>query len=37
MGVGQLQKVVQGFPNSDEANLARQKLQSLGVDSKPQR
>ncbi len=37
MGVAQLQKVVQGFPSSDEANLARQKLQSLGVDSRPQR
>lgn len=33
-GVAGLERVVQTFPNSDEANLARQKLQSLGVDSK---
>lgn len=30
-GVRQLQGVVRDFPNSDEANLARQRLQSLGV------
>lgn len=32
-GVRQLQGVVRDFPNSDEANLARQRLQSLGVAS----
>lgn len=32
-GVRQLQSVVRDFPNSDEANLARQRLQSLGVAS----
>jgi len=32
-GVEQLEKVVKNFPSSDEANLARQRLQSLGVDS----
>lgn len=32
-GLAQLEKVIQNFPSSDEANLARQRLQSLGVDS----
>jgi len=32
-GVAQLEKVIKNFPSSDEANLARQRLQSLGVDS----
>ena len=32
-GIAQLQKVVRDFPSSDEANLARQRLQSLGVAS----
>lgn len=36
-GIAQLQKVVATFGNSDEANLARQKLQSLGVAPKSQR
>jgi tol-pal system protein YbgF len=31
-GVSQLQSVVKSFPSSDEANLAKQRLQSLGVD-----
>ncbi len=31
-GIGQLQNVVKSFPSSDEANLAKQRLQSLGVD-----
>lgn len=31
-GVDQLRQVIRTFANSDEANLARQKLQSLGVD-----
>jgi tol-pal system protein YbgF len=30
-GIKQLQAVVRDFPTSDEANLARQRLQSLGV------
>ncbi|MBP1641372.1 MAG: Tetratricopeptide repeat protein [Acidobacteria bacterium] len=30
-GIRQLQAVARDFPNSDEANLARQRLQSLGV------
>jgi tol-pal system protein YbgF len=34
-GVKQLQKVIRDFPTSDEANLARQRLQSLGVASGP--
>ncbi len=34
-GVQQLQKVIRDFPTSDEANLARQRLQSLGVASGP--
>lgn len=29
-GVSQLQKVIKDFPSSDEANLARQRLKSLG-------
>jgi tol-pal system protein YbgF len=32
-GIRQLQAVARDFPNSDEANLARQRLQSLGVAS----
>lgn len=32
-GTAQLEQVVRTFPNSDEANLARQRLQALGVDS----
>jgi tol-pal system protein YbgF len=32
-GLAQLEKVIKNFPSSDEANLARQRLQSLGVDS----
>lgn len=31
-GIAQLQNVVKSFPSSDEANLAKQRLQSLGVD-----
>jgi len=31
-GIAQLQSVVKSFPSSDEANLAKQRLQSLGVD-----
>ncbi len=31
-GVAQLQNVAKSFPASDEANLAKQRLQSLGVD-----
>ena len=31
-GIAQLQSVVKTFPSSDEANLAKQRLQSLGVD-----
>lgn len=31
-GISQLQSVVKSFPSSDEANLAKQRLQSLGVD-----
>ncbi len=31
-GIAQLQNVAKGFPASDEANLAKQRLQSLGVD-----
>jgi len=31
-GIAQLQGVVKSFPSSDEANLAKQRLQSLGVD-----
>ncbi len=31
-GTAQLQSVVKTFPSSDEANLAKQRLQSLGVD-----
>lgn len=31
-GVAQLQGVAKAFPSSDEANLAKQRLQSLGVD-----
>jgi tol-pal system protein YbgF len=31
-GTAQLQAVVKSFPSSDEANLAKQRLQSLGVD-----
>lgn len=31
-GVAQLQSVAKSFPSSDEANLAKQRLQSLGVD-----
>ena len=30
-GIAQLQSVVRTFPTSDEANLAKQRLQSLGV------
>lgn len=33
-GVAALQQVIRTFPNSDETNLARQKLQSIGVDSR---
>jgi hypothetical protein len=29
--------VIKNFPSSDEANLARQRLQSLGVDSNVRR
>lgn len=36
-GVEQLQKVVRDFPTSDEANLARQRLQSLGLAPAGQR
>jgi len=36
-GTRQLEQVIRTFPNSDEANLARQKLQSLGVDSRGRR
>jgi len=36
-GVVQLQYVVRQFPNSDEANLARQRLRELGVDPGRQR
>ncbi len=32
-GVAQLQGVIKAYPTSDEANLARQRLQSLGVDA----
>ena len=32
-GLVQLQQVIRGFPETDEANLARQRLASLGVDS----
>jgi tol-pal system protein YbgF len=32
-GSAQLEKVIKNFPSSDEANLARQRLQGLGVDS----
>ncbi len=32
-GVAQLQGVVKTYPSSDEANLAKQRLQSLGVDA----
>ena len=31
-GIAQLQSVVRTFPSSDEANLAKQRLQSLGVE-----
>jgi len=31
-GIAQLQNVARSFPASDEANLAKQRLQSLGVD-----
>lgn len=31
-GIVQLQSVAKSFPSSDEANLAKQRLQSLGVD-----
>ncbi|MEO8276392.1 MAG: tol-pal system protein YbgF [Thermoanaerobaculia bacterium] len=31
-GIAQLQSVIKTFPSSDEANLAKQRLQSLGVD-----
>ena len=31
-GIAQLQSVAKSFPSSDEANLAKQRLQSLGVD-----
>lgn len=31
-GIAQLQSVAKSFPASDEANLAKQRLQSLGVD-----
>ena len=31
-GIAQLQGVAKSFPSSDEANLAKQRLQSLGVD-----
>ena len=31
-GVVQLRNVVREYPQSDEANLARQRLRSLGVD-----
>jgi tol-pal system protein YbgF len=33
-GIVQLQHVIRKYPTSDEANLARQRLQSLGVDSR---
>jgi tol-pal system protein YbgF len=36
-GVAQLEQVVRTFPSSDEANLARQRLSALGVESRPQR
>jgi tol-pal system protein YbgF len=36
-GIAQLEKVIKNFPSSDEANLARQRLQSLGVDSNVRR
>jgi len=36
-GIAQLEQVVRTFPSSDEANLARQKLQSLGVESRSRR
>lgn len=32
-GIAQLQGVAKSFPSSDEANLAKQRLQSLGVDT----
>jgi tol-pal system protein YbgF len=35
-GISQLEKVIKSFPSTDEANLARQRLQSLGVESKSQ-
>jgi len=36
-GIARLQEVVSTFPSSDEANLARQRLQSLGVAAAPGR
>ena len=36
-GITQLERVVKNFPSSDEANLARQRLQALGVDSEVRR
>jgi tol-pal system protein YbgF len=32
-GIAQLQSVIRTFPSSDEANLAKQRLQSLGVET----
>lgn len=32
-GIAQLQSVVRTFPSSDEANLAKQRLQTLGVEA----
>lgn len=32
-GIAQLRKVIKDYPGSDEANLARQRLRTLGVDA----
>ncbi|HYN21429.1 MAG TPA: tetratricopeptide repeat protein, partial [Thermoanaerobaculia bacterium] len=32
-GVVQLRHVIRTYPNSDEANLARQRLREIGVDA----
>jgi tol-pal system protein YbgF len=32
-GISQLRKVIKDYPGSDEANLARQRLRTLGVDA----
>lgn len=36
-GIAQLQSVVRTFPSSDEANLAKQRLQALGVEAGPRK